>query len=340
MSPRAATDGGDGVALEKVGDFDQPLYVTQPPADPERPLRGRAVRHDSARPGRRRRAEPVPRHLRPGHLRGRAGAALDRLRARLRGLGPVLRRLHRPRTRTRAWSSTARSADDPATADPDQRPRAADDRRLRPQPQRRPAALRPRRPALHRHRRRRRSPATPSARPRTSAACSARSCGSTRASGREPYSSPATTRSPTSRARGPRSTPTGCATRGASPSTARPATCGSATSARTRSRRSTRCPPARSSTAPTSAGRRSRGPTRFNDDQEAPGRDRRRCSTTATRAAARSPAATSCATASSTALYGRYLYGDFCAGELRSFTADAGRAGDGRPRASASRSRR
>ena len=41
----------------------------------------------------------------------------------------------------------------------------------------------------------------------------------------------------------PRSPRSGCATRGGSPSTARPATCGSATSARTRWRRSTPSPP-------------------------------------------------------------------------------------------------
>ncbi len=39
-------------------------------------------------------------------------------------------------------------------------------------------------------------------------------------------------------------------------------------------------------------------------------------------------------------LYGRYLYGDFCAGQLRSFTATPGTARHRRPRARASRSRR
>ena len=54
----------------------------------------------------------------------------------------------------------------------------------------------------------------------------------------------------------------------------RPGSSGSATLARTRSRRSTRSPGRARSTAirrPTSAGRRSRGPSAFNSDQQAPG---------------------------------------------------------------------
>ena len=62
------------------------------------------------------------------------------------------------------------------------------------------------------------------------------------------------------------------------------------------------------------------------------GRDRARSSSTATTAAAaRSPAATSSATPRSPSLRGRYLYGDYCLGQLRSFTADpAGKATDDR----------
>ena len=63
---------------------------------------------------------------------------------------------------------------------------------------------------------------------------------------------------------GPRSGSTGCATRGGSPSTARPATSGSPTSARTPTRRSTASPPTAASTpgrAPTSGGTRWRAPT-------------------------------------------------------------------------------
>ena len=58
---------------------------------------------------------------------------------------------------------------------------------------------------------------------------------------------------------GPRSGPTACATRGGSPSTGTPATCGSATSARTRWRRSTSLRPA-ARAARTTAGPRWRAP--------------------------------------------------------------------------------
>ena len=54
----------------------------------------------------RRRGDDLPRHLRRDRQRRRAGAALDRLRTRLRRLGPVLRRLHRTPTATRGSSST------------------------------------------------------------------------------------------------------------------------------------------------------------------------------------------------------------------------------------------
>ena len=98
----------------------------------------------------------LPRHRRPGHLRRRAGAALGRLRPRLRRLRALLRQLHRHRRATRGSVEYRRSADDPATADPDSARELLHDRRLRRQPQRRPAAVRPRRRPLPRHRRRRR----------------------------------------------------------------------------------------------------------------------------------------------------------------------------------------
>ena len=170
----------------------------------------------------------------------RAGAALDGLRARLRAVGPLLRRLHRHRGRHPGRRVPALEA---ATRRrrPAQRPRAA---------ARRPAATRT-----------------------TTAACSCSaptaslyiglgdggSAGDPERNGQDlgtllgkilridprrrtasPYSIPA--RQPVRRrrgARGPRSTPTACATPGASRSTARPATSGSATSARTSRRRST-----------------------------------------------------------------------------------------------------
>ena len=112
--------------------------------------------------------------------------------------------------------------------------------------------------------------ATRSGGPRTPASCSARSCASTR--GRTATSrtrSRRTTRSSASPAPGPRSGRPGSATRGGSRSTGPPATCGSPTSARTRSRRSTsRRPPMVETPARacTSAGARSRATHRYNDD--------------------------------------------------------------------------
>ena len=81
---------------------------------------------------------------------------------------------------------------------------------------------------------------SPAATGSRSAPCSARSCASTRRRvGRPRTRSRPTTRSSASPAPARRSGRTACATRGASPSTRRPATSGSATSARTRGRRST-----------------------------------------------------------------------------------------------------
>ena len=77
-------------------------------------------------------------------------------------------------------------------------------------------------------------------RPEPRRRCSARSCASIRRRRRRAvHRSRPTTRSSGAPARRPRSGCTACATRGASRSTARPATCGSATSARTSTRRST-----------------------------------------------------------------------------------------------------
>ena len=77
-----------------------------------------------------------------------------------------------------------------------------------------------------------------------------------RAAGGRPYRVPSDNPSP-ARRRAREIYSTGCATRGASRSTAAPATSRSATWARTRSRRSTSCAAARAA-APTSAGARSR----------------------------------------------------------------------------------
>ncbi len=94
----------------------------------------------------------LPRHLGPGLLRRRAGPALDRLPARLRGQPPLLRLLHRhrgrhPGRRVQAQKRDASRAGLPSRSDRDTPPGQL-------QSQRRPAAV-PRRPPLLRHRRRR-----------------------------------------------------------------------------------------------------------------------------------------------------------------------------------------
>ena len=186
-----------GVRLRAVGDFDAPVYVTSPPGDRARQFvveqGGRVM---VVRDGRKLR-HAVPRHPRPGHRGRRAGAALDRLRARLR----------RQRAASTSTSPTTtgdqriveyrrRDAD---RADPGSARlvlRMADSRV---QPQRRPAAVRAGRPDVRRHgrRRRRRRPARRArqrAEPRLAAR--ARSCGSTRApAAGAPTRCPAATRS-------------------------------------------------------------------------------------------------------------------------------------------------
>ena len=193
------------------------------------------------------------------HRRARAGPALDGVRARLSAIGPLLRRLHQHGRATPGSSSTGgRSAMRP-TADPAPRrevlavdqPYANHNGGLRP--------VRPRRQPLHRVRRRRlgRRPGAQRPGPRRPA----RQDAADRPRGRpaaSPYGIPADNPfadDAGAQARDPRLS--ACATRGASRSTARPATYGSATSARTSRRRSTS--ERDGSRAPTSAGRPSRG---------------------------------------------------------------------------------
>ena len=124
-------------------------------------------------------------------------------------------------------------------------PRDARDRPALRQPQRRRPRVRPRRHAVHRHgrRRSRRRPGAPRA--ATSPRCSARCCASTRRpSGDLPYTVPADNPFVGQRRRARRDLVGGrCAIRGGSRSTPPPATCGSPTSARALSRRSTSPPP-------------------------------------------------------------------------------------------------
>ena len=107
---------------------------------------------------------------------------------------------------------------------------------------------------------------------RTPARCSASCCASIpgpAATG--PTRSPPTTRSPTAPPRSRRSGAPGCATRGASRSIRPPATSGSATWARTRSRRSTWSPAAQGAGRGTNFGWSAfEGTDRYNDDQESP----------------------------------------------------------------------
>ena len=167
---------------------------------------------------------------------------------------------------------------------------------------------------------------------RTSARCSARSCASTRTSGGAAvHASPPTTRSSAAAGARPRSTPTACATRGASRSTART---GDLVDRRRR--------PGRASRRSTSARTGPRAGVNFGwracegraaqrpDEPRARRRARRCCSTARTpTAGARSPAATSCATRGCRRSRGRYVYGDFCAGQICSARAAPARARDG-----------
>ena len=126
-----------------------------------------------------------------------------------------------------------------------------------------------------------------------------------------------------------RCTRTACETRGGSRSTGRPAACGSATSARTRWRRSTTSattPPAGTNFGWSFYEGRSMFKNAADRPVEAavPGRGlpprRRRAPTTA-----RSPAATSTAGARSRGSQGQYLYADFCSGRIWKIPSRGGR---------------
>ena len=163
--------------------------------------------------------QPLPRHLRPGLVRGRARPALDRLRPRLRAQPPLLRLLHEPRREHRD-RRVPRCVQHPGAGelapqgDRDPAPWAGE-------PQRRPAPVRPRRASCTRPPATAAAPATRTRTPRTSTSCSASSCGSTPASTAQAlHGRRAATRS-SARPAGTRSTPSACATRSGSRSTGR-----------------------------------------------------------------------------------------------------------------------
>ena len=186
-SPAASGESGAaqrraaGCGCARSRDFDDARLRHLAARRPGAAVRRRAGR---ARDGRARRAQAahaVPRHPRPGHGGRRAGAAVDRLPARLRRQRAVLRLLHRqrPEPADRGVQARERGPRGPRLG----AARAAD-ARPRVQPQRRPAAVRAGRPDVRGDRRRRRGRrqarrARERAEPRVAAR--ARSSGSTRA---------------------------------------------------------------------------------------------------------------------------------------------------------------
>ena len=106
----AAPASAKHLVLVRLGSFDRPTHAASPPGDRSRLFvveQAGRIRVIARRPRARR---AVPRHPRPGVARRRAGAALDRLRTRLRDQRPLLRRLHRPRRQHATSSSSAARA--------------------------------------------------------------------------------------------------------------------------------------------------------------------------------------------------------------------------------------
>ena len=284
---------------------------------------GPAVRRRPGRPdlGRRRRrhgpARPDARPPRPSRQRRRAGPARARAAPRLPERSAGLRQLHGHGTATRVVASLALDPDDPnrldpasAAADPVRRPAVRE-------PQRRRPPVRAGRlpvpsfgdggsggdPHGQRPEPRRAARQDPAARRRRPDAAT------------DAYAHPAGQPVPSAAAGRDEIWLWACATRGGRRSTARPATCGSATSARTRGRRSTS--PAPASAASTSAGTGWRATTATQTGERADRRpDAAGQPSTATTSAARSSAATSTAGAKYPALAGAYLFADYCSGRI------------------------
>ena len=132
------------------------------------------------------RSAAVPRPPRPGPLRRRAGAALGRLRSRVRAEPALLRLLHDRNGDIEVDGSSASARTRASARRGSRRKVIRIPHPANRQPQRRPAPVRPRRDALPRHRRRRRRRRPARQRPEPRTCCSASCCGSTRRRARLP----------------------------------------------------------------------------------------------------------------------------------------------------------
>ena len=151
--PRAPGQG-QAVRLTKIGDFDAPVYVTRQPAG-RTPTTSSSSSRAAGRAASRATAPRRPSSTSRGEITSAASRDCSRSRSRpTTQLGTSSTPTTRTPTATPAWSSTGRPRTE-AGRRPGQRPRRARDRPAVPEPQRRAASVRRRRAALHRPRRRR-----------------------------------------------------------------------------------------------------------------------------------------------------------------------------------------
>ena len=303
-----------------VGGLRTPVDLQAPPGDRERLLVVGAGRTDPRRSRGSARRGPLSRHLVPDQLRRRARAARPRPPPAVRDQPQILRELHRHERRHEHLGVPRHLR---RRRGPRQRAAASLRRSALRQPQRRRPRLRQRRLPLHRpgRRRVRRRPLPQRPEPRDAARQDAADRRGPRLSVRGATGQSLRLHAP---APSRRSGPSACATPGASPSTARPGTCTSATSARTAARRSTSAsPPA--AAARTTAG--AHGGVLCYPGGEA-----------ATRAASSLPVLEyghdeGCSVTGGVVYRGcrmpgyagTYFYGDYCEGFVRSFRLEGGR---------------